>query len=251
MKKYLSFNGGQLKWIAIISMLFDHAAKTVGFYAIFGHGVAAESLGSWYPLYQQITDIFLILGRLAFPIFCFLIVEGFLHTSNVKRYAVRLFLFALVSEIPFDLAFFGNVLSFTGQNVFFTLFIGLITLAGLEKLKEIGKGNFFFNLLVIVAGMLTAELLHTDYGGRIGVLLIVVLYYFKDFPLVKCLVGALVILQNSYVGVLSFLLIYLYNGKRGHQPKYFFYAFYPVHLLLLVALQKFVVVPYFMNLFNP
>lgn len=255
MREKLGLNGSQLKWIAIISMLFDHSAKIIRFYFIPGTAVSYESLAGLYSNYETIRTIFLQLGRLAFPIFCFLLVEGFLHTSNVKKYGMRLFLFALVSEVPFDLAFFGQPFYFNYQNVFFTLFIGLLTIAGMQKLRDMGKNSIPLDILIGLAGIIVAELLHTDYGGKIGVLLIICLYYFKDHPLLKCLLGALVILQNSiasnlYLGLVSFVFIYLYNGKRGRQWKYFFYAFYPVHLLLLVALQRYMVIPYFEELFQ-
>ncbi|NLC03985.1 MAG: TraX protein, partial [Tissierellia bacterium] len=91
-----------LKIIALISMVIDHYG------AIFQSGI----------------DIYRIIGRLAFPIYAFLLVEGYTHTRDVKKYGRRLLIFALVSELPFDLAFYGK-LSFTHQNIFFTLFIGL------------------------------------------------------------------------------------------------------------------------------
>ena len=91
-----------LKWIAIISMLIDHIGAVL------------------FPWCEWMR----IVGRLAFPIFAYLLVEGFVYTKDVKKYLVRLGLFALISEIPFDLAFFGTVFAPVHQNVFFELFCG-------------------------------------------------------------------------------------------------------------------------------
>ena len=96
----------QLKWIAIITMLIDHVG------AIFFPG----------------NLVFRYVGRIAFPIFCFQLVEGFFHTRNIEKYMLRLGIFAIISEIPYDLAFRGNILDFEHQNVFFTLFLGILML---------------------------------------------------------------------------------------------------------------------------
>lgn len=113
-------SGSTLKWIAIVTMFIDHtAAALLGRIYITGRG--SEGLLTAYTLMRHI-------GRMGFPIFCFLLVEGFQRTRNRMRYAARLGLFALVSEIPFDLAFSGRVLEFSYQNVFFTLFLGLLLL---------------------------------------------------------------------------------------------------------------------------
>lgn len=251
LKQKFGLTGSQLKWLAIISMFCDHAAKIIQIHLTPTASISADEVMTFYSYYSIITSIMLFLGRLAFPIFCFLMVEGFMHTSNVKKYALRLAAFALISEVPFDLAFFHKSFYLYGQNVFFTLLIGLITIYALQKVKELelsdGK-NLLLSLLVTLAGIVIAEVMHTDYGGWIGVLLIVMLYSLYEFPLLKCLFGALIILQSSLIGMLAFIPIYFYNGKRGRQWKYFFYVFYPAHLLLLVVLQTYVIGPYLANL---
>ncbi|MCI6733148.1 MAG: conjugal transfer protein TraX, partial [Lachnospiraceae bacterium] len=131
-----------------------------------------------------------ILGRISFPIFCFLIVEGYCHTRSVRRYAGRLFLFALISEIPFDYAFFGRIVYMGYQNVFFTLFLGLLALAcydvaagwgirGDEKWMELSLNRKVIYSAaakgMIILILLAAWFFHTDYNA-FGVVLILVLY---------------------------------------------------------------------------
>ena len=115
--KKRGLSGSALKWIAVISMLVDHAA--VVFF------VASREVGR--PLLS--ADLYIVLrciGRLAFPLYAFLLAEGFFHTRSVEKYLLRLFLFGVMSEIPFDLAFRGVWLEGTYQNVYFTLALGLL-----------------------------------------------------------------------------------------------------------------------------
>ncbi|MEI5995203.1 TraX family protein [Candidatus Enterococcus mansonii] len=242
-RNYVS--GSQLKWLAIVAMLLDHSAKIIYFQTPATSAVPYVTEPNEILLFiQSIFPLFITIGRLAFPIFCFLLVEGFLHTSNTIKYGFRLAIFALISEIPYDLAFSQKLFDFEQQNVFFTLFIGLLVIMGLEKLTIFSVKNLLLAIMMISFGILFAESLHTDYGGWVGVLLIVALYLLRHFPISKCLVGALIVLQNSFFGPVAFVPIYFYNGKRGRQWKYFFYCFYPLHLLILVAIQNYLVVPY-------
>lgn len=236
------FSGSQLKWLAVFSMLLDHTAKIIAFQPSLTLSVpyAAEP-NKLLEISQRLFPLFIMVGRLAFPLFCFLLVEGFMHTSNVKKYALRLFLFALISEIPYDLAFSHRFFDFESQNVFFTLSIGLIVIIGLERLRNYTKIKYFYALLLVGIGIFLAEWLQTDYGGQIGILLIVTLYLFRDSTLLKCILGGLILSQNSWFGLLAFIPIYFYNGQRGKQWKYFFYWFYPIHLLVLFAIQQFLI----------
>lgn len=138
-------SGSTLKLIAIITMLIDHTAATILDRTLMARGGNQLNPNNIEEVVKFYTDNGVIIaanmtmrliGRLAFPIFCFLLIEGFIHTRNVWKYAARLALFALISEIPFDLAFKGKVLEFTYQNVFFTLFIGLIVMMGFRFVKE-------------------------------------------------------------------------------------------------------------------
>jgi hypothetical protein len=189
-------------------------------------------------VYRTLRNI----GRIAFPIFCFLLVEGFQRTSNLKKYALRLGAFALISEIPFDLAFSSSLLEFHYQNVYFTLFLGLLTMTGCAAVETKFAENIWAkticSLLVLFAGMGAAELLQTDYG-MLGILCIMVLYIFRKNRLFQAVAGALSFCWWELPAVLAFIPIYFYNGKRGWKIKYFFYLFYPVHLLLLAVVCHF------------
>ena len=121
-------SGSALKMIAIATMLIDHIAATV-IIRVLKFGGYNDSL---YQLYRVMRNI----GRIAFPIFCFLLVEGFMHTRDREKYALRLGCFAAISEIPFDLAFNGKILEVGYQNVFFTLLLGLLTMMAYDSVMK-------------------------------------------------------------------------------------------------------------------
>lgn len=241
--KKKGITGSTLKLIAIISMLIDHMAAVVSL-----SGSMTFDISSNHRLYLIYSSMRLI-GRIAFPIFCFLLVEGFLHTHNIKKYAMRLFAFCIISEIPFDLAFQNQVVNWNSQNVFFTLFLGLLVLIGfnyMDKPKEQLQQNtlsvllysypIFFKIVIVVLGIITATLLKTDYAG-FGVFLIVLLYLYRFNRKNQMVLGAISTCWELTAPI-SFLLIYFYNGKRGLSLRYVFYFFYPVHLLLLYSIVK-------------
>lgn len=210
-------SGSTLKIIAILTMLIDH--------------IAAILISPSEPVYM----LFRLIGRLAFPIFCFLLVEGFLYTKNIKNYAFRLFLFALISEVPFDLAIAGNAFSFAQQNVFFTLFIGLTTIALFAKSTSV-----WIKFLILIAGMLLAYFANTDYG-HFGILAIVVIYILRKDKSQGITFACLCLTFMNSLELSSFAILPLissYNGKRGLSLKYIFYVFYPAHLLLLYFIGK-------------
>ena len=232
-----------LKIIALTTMFIDHTGAILlerGLLPIIASSVLAghslDYLPTDYEFWHRINFFLRLIGRIAFPIYCFLLVEGFLHTRNVKKYAIRLGLFALISEVPFDLAFYGEFFNLGMQNVFFTLLIGLCTLWCLKSLENIPFGQTPFHILVTLTGMILAEFLQTDYSA-FGVLLIVLLYFLKENRKTQSIVGAISTLWE-YTAPLAFLFTYHYNGERGKQlPKAFFYSFYPIHLLLLFTIQ--------------
>lgn len=246
-------SGSTLKLIAIITMFIDHLA------AVYLERVlAAEGIGVYLddgadmPGLAWVYLVMRLIGRIAFPIFVFLLVEGFLHTRNRWRYLGRLCVFALISEIPFDMAFnltdeqvfSGKLLEFSGQNVFFTLAIGLLVIIVLELVwtkSEKKLSRLFLSLVVIAAGMALAVLLRTDYDWA-GVLAIVIMWCFKDKRMFSAGLMCLMLTVTNFLESTAFfalLPIAKYNGTRGMKQKYVFYVFYPLHLLLLWGLCVF------------
>ena len=215
-----------LKWIALITMLIDHTGASI-----------LEKI----PQYTTVDWVFQLdmtlrlIGRIAFPIYCFLLVEGFYKTRSRKKYALNLFIFALISEIPFELSFMGG-LDIGFHNVYWTLLLGMLLMMTLEEIKVrcADKYNLLALLaLAILAG--TAQLVYTDYAA-IGVMLIFILYQTRDNRKKQSILGA-VAMCYEITAPISFILTYNYNGQRKLRKyafiKYLFYAFYPIHLLLL------------------
>lgn len=231
--------GSTLKMIAIITMLIDHIGAV-----LIERGIASTEYWDmpWY--YFDLSLRFI--GRIAFPIFCFLLVEGFQKTHNRFRYALRLGLFCLIAEIPFDLAFSGAVFDWRHQNVFFTLAIGFCVLWGMSTVKEKKASwpkwaKILAQIIILLVGMLLAELLRTDYA-YFGVLYVALLYFFYNSNQAEWLRNTVMIILASVWNLLevptalSYIPIHFYNGERGWKLKYVFYLFYPVHLLILALL---------------
>ena len=213
-----------LKIIAVITMFIDHIG-----YAIFGK-----------------FSFFNYIGRIAFPIFAFQITEGYAHTKNLKKYFLRLFVFALVSQIPFML--FGKIISNDfALNIFFTLLLGLACIYIYDKSKYKVVGFF----LAVLIGFL-AEFTHCDYGFY-GVSIIFLFYVFKNdiikssiaFMITTAIKYLIPIIKYGFYNKYLYLLIHtlipiifisLYNGKKGKDTKYFLYLFYPIHLLLIYGI---------------
>lgn len=211
-----------LKWIAIVTMFIDHI----------GAAVVEKTRILYQPQGIEFYFTLRYIGRLAFPIFCFLLIEGFYHTRSRSKYLCNLLLFAVISELPFEISFLGELV-WGFRNVYWTLAIGMIVMMCLEKGKELafGKQNLW-TLLIVAAGAIIAEFLHTDYGA-IGVLLIYILYKLRDNRKKQCICGAIA-MAFEITAPIAFLLMYKYNGVRKQKHwKYFFYAFYPLHLLFL------------------
>lgn len=228
MRTKFGISGGTLKWLAIILMAIDHIGASileVFMMNIWGTAPAGDFFQPQVAQIYEVDQIIRYIGRPAFPIFCFLLVEGFVHTHDVKKYALRLGIFALVSEIPFDLALRTVPFYLGYQNVFFTLFIGLLAIWFIDAHGE----TLVARVLGLAGGALLAELLHTDYGA-FGVGLIVVLYLLRKRRGWQSILGA-ACCYWEITAPLAFVCTYFYNGKRGRQPKWFFYWFYPVHLL--------------------
>lgn len=228
-KKGLS--NSSLKMIAISMMLLDHISTIV---------LTTENLFA-VPYMPIIADSFHFLGRMAFPIFAFLIVEGFYHTSNLKKYMGRLLAFAFISEIPYDFAFVSSFFDPMLQNVFFTLFIGLITVYFVDRYK----GSTIIQFAVVFIFSIISLFVKCDYE-IIGIVMMVMFYIYREDKRALAAVMLVIfsffaIVYNNwmYLGVfLSMPLILMYNGEKGNSLKYVFYGFYPVHLIVLAIIAK-------------
>lgn len=180
-----------------------------------------------------VGSVMQLMGGLAAPIFAFLLVEGFLNTSNYKKYLLTMVIFALVSEIPYDLAMEQKVFDWSGQNALVSMTICLVMLSCL-KTAELFTGGMrqFLRLAIVVAASVWVTLFRGESGLGM-VLLTAVFYIFYGKNGIKTVLGILISL--FYVtGPLSFYGICCYNGKRTDRfPKYLYYIFYPLHLLVL------------------
>lgn len=221
----------EIKVIAIVTMLIDHI------------GIAFFINSPYYfPLR--------LIGRLSFPLFAFLIANGAYYTKNINRYLLRLFGFALISQIPYLLFHQQYNPSFFRLNIFFTLFLGLLIITILVRIKE-----KFTRILFITLAACIAELLPFEYGA-VGVLVILIFYfYFHNIRMVILMLLPLFLtaytvpvvfmyFKDGFIrvdpvwlmqplAIVSLLFIAMYNRKEGPKLKYFFYLFYPLHLLLL------------------
>lgn len=224
-----------LKVIAAFSMLCDHSS-----YLIFGK-----------------SSFLNCIGRFAFPVFAFQIGEGYVHTHNLKKYFLRLFVFALVSQVPFML-FLSTFFSGFKLNIFFTLIFGLLAILIFDKFDKVKCANksthFMYQFCGVVIAILISALasfLHTDYG-YFGVLTIFVFYLFREHKVLMNFAFVLLVLfyygKNLFLhfstylpfaicSALSLVFIDFYNHKKGRDMKYFLYFFYPLHLIVLWILS--------------
>ncbi len=226
-RKYQILDGTTLKLIAMISMVFDHIGDL--FYP-----------GVMWPR---------MIGRIAMPIFAFFIAEGFAHTRDRKQYLLRIALFALVSEIPFDLAFSGSI-GFSHQNIMLTFFISILALMLFDRIRE-GKSpnanqyspaRTAFGIFAVIAMAVLALALRADYTF-FAVIAVFLFYVFRHkHPVVRSGVGVAFLALTRTMGYycttgFSFIPLVMYNGKKGRGLKWLFYVFYPGHLLVLYALK--------------
>ena len=213
-----------LKLIACVTMLLDHIGAAI-----------LPSTG------------LRVIGRISFPIFCFLLAEGIAHTRNPKKYGLRLLIGALLAEVPFDLLFYGG-LTFAHQNVMLTLLLGFLAAMWMKKTGKI--------MLPFAVCFFAAEFLRTDYGGY-GIALIALFFISREHPykvLIQLIGMALVMwMMNSMpvpigpiripiqiFGVLAMVPIYLYSGEkitRNVWVQRVFYLFYPAHLAILFLIK--------------
>ena len=209
-----------LKIIALTTMIIDHVG------AIF------------FPNVLWLRYI----GRLSMPIYAFLLVQGYLHTRNYTRYVLRIALFAVLSEFPYDLLFRGTWLEFGNQNILFTLLCSLLVMKALDASA---KSRNIFLFLLALALIFVPYFLRFDYGVY-GVLTVLCFFLFRKYRGIDAIAfSGLTYAKCTYSGnelqlwaIAASIPVLLYNGKRGVMSlKYFFYISYPAHLLLLWAIR--------------
>lgn len=229
-----------LRAIAVLLMVSDHIWATY------------MSFGNWMTY----------IGRMAFPIFAFQIAEGYIHTSNFKKYALRLLGFALVTEIPFNLFYSSRWFNPYHQNVLFTLLLGLLAIKVIDDAKKNKTAKKLVrSVLWLVLICIASTLGFVDYGF-LGMLTVVMFYIIRNFPfawlaqLVAMVLINIVFFEGQVFpfevlgktfeipfqgfAVFSLIPIWLYGGKKGKSSKvmqYGFYAFYPVHMLILYLIK--------------
>lgn len=254
-KKKKGIPASVLKWIAIITMAIDHFA--VGIIEVNILSKITDYTDIFTNKYYILDTIMRSIGRIAFPIFVFLIVEGFFLTSSKKKMSIRLFIFALLSEIPFDLGISNVFIEYNHQNIYFTLFIGFMAMWLAEYIKEKSfeknKSPYLGQVLVFIIFMFINSFIRADYGSS-GIIAIAVFYFLRGGNPLKRLIATF--LGFSFEAGMGFfrllgfpfelpmvylaaIPIYFYNGERGKQNKYFFYLFYPAHLLLIYFIRRF------------
>lgn len=242
MKRKFELSSAVLHILAMVFMLSDHI------------------WGTWLVR----NDWFTIVGRIAFPIFAFMIVEGFFHTHDLKKYMLRMLGFAIISEIPFDLMYAGTPLYLGHQNVMWTFLISLGALWVVDSLRKKGKWwlTVLVGILVTAAAWVLSLVTMLDFG-EIGVITVMIFYVFRGrkwwcyvgqflamYWLNVEVMGGLCYIVNIFghefelvqqgFALLALIPIWLYRGKQGYHKKwfqYFCYAFYPAHALVLFLIK--------------
>ncbi len=227
--------GNTLKLLAMITMLVDHV----------GYGI-------YYRFYEldNIYTAMRLIGRMAFPLYCFLLVEGFFHTSDFRKYGIRLLILATISEFPFDVAVNLHPSFFDYNNVIFTLLIGLLTIGAIDYIKNDNISwldstalQTFAIIGVYALGCLFSFVMHTDYGYT-GVTVIVAMYYLYGTDMSHRLLsfgtGVVILVIGCGLRELAafamVLPVVFYEGNRGSSNKilrHCFNLFYPVHLAVI------------------
>lgn len=240
LKEALPLSSFLLRLTALLCMIVDHAGL-----ALFPN-----------------VGLFRCVGRAAFPLYCFLLVQGYLHTRNLRAYMRRLLLLAILSEIPFDLLIFGSTVSLMEQNAVFSLLLGLLAVCAADTMEA--RGAWPMAAAALLA--LSAMILRVSYGW-LPVALCLAFYYGRDRRSAAVLAAACALLLYtlslllsgvamswvlvSLCALLALLPILLFNGKRGLRSpamSLLFYAAYPLHILALLVIRALrIVPPYFLD----
>ena len=228
-KRWQLLNGAQLKYMAFLSMLLDHM----------NNAMITPHLDGKGPL-LHVSNVLSILGRVAFPLFMFFLVEGFFKTRSRKKYLINLLIFGILSEVPFDLFTSRELFNKNWNNMMFTLALSLATIWIVDEMKgrlaKKSKALWYGASVLVVAVMCAVAMFFSlDYDYH-AIIVAYLFYIFYEKPLCGSALGYLSIIKELY-SVLGFVATLTYNGERGKQYKWLNYAFYPVHLLILGLLR--------------
>ena len=259
-----------IKKIAIITMLIDHA--TLSFLEV-ARDASGQRLMYVIPHGELLDEIGRGIGRLAFPVFCFLLVEGFIHTRSRWKYLSRLLGFALVSAVPFYMLVFPESQKRHGDTLF-TLATGFALIWCVDVLSRLlptkwrpvcyeglspsgdspmlrlpGWADFIaVRVILFLSGSAAAAYaacrlarwggFDYSYGGVLCILILYLMYRVRSLSILAAWAWLTYYNHNELLAITGFMLIWCYNGKRGKQNKYFFYLFYPGHLLILYIIRK-------------
>ena len=228
-KRWQVFNGAQLKYMAFLSMLLDHVNNSMITPYLDGKG-----------LLLHVSNLLSILGRVAFPLFMFFLVEGFFKTRSRKKYLINLLIFGILSEVPFDLFTSRELFNKNWNNMMFTLALSLVAIWIVDEMKgrlaKKSKALWYGASVLVVAVMCAVAMFFSlDYDYH-AIIVAYLFYIFYEKPLYGAALGYLSIIKELY-SVLGFAATLTYNGERGKQYKWLNYAFYPVHLLILGLLR--------------
>ena len=233
-KEKWNLNRTQIKYIAIISMLIDHTAALL---------LPPEK----YPALTALYILMRTVGRIAGPVMFYFLAEGYRYTSSKLKYGLRLLCFGILSQLPYSLVKYGQILS-TGLNVIITLFLSLIMLVIADKVKErVLKGIVVFTFMLLtsfsdwgVLGPFTVWLFHIYHEDRKKQLISYASLCTAQLVAAVFIVSAGDIKWYEAVwqtGIfIPMILVYLYNGESGRKNlinKWAFYLFYPLHLIII------------------
>lgn len=265
-------NSDTIKIIAMVLMLIDHIGVGIVekiYYSVSDYNLALK--------FNHLDTILRSFGRIAYPLFAYMLVKGFFYTKNRVRHLANILVFALISEIPFDLVDEGIMFNFRYQNVMITLALGTVMIWALEVVRQDGIQNSISNLwlrkaaysafaIVLIACVASFNyLLHADYGAR-GIVTIAIIYMLKDDNLKLVQLGPILFLLNIFLvtlitegnihstvkyfefevyAIAAFPIMYadtgIRNERRGYFMKWLGYWFYPVHMLVIYLIGAAVV----------
>lgn len=215
-----------LKITAMVSMLTDHVA------------VAFAGFGMPAGIYWTMRCI----GRLAFPIYVYFLVQGYIYTHSVGKYAIKLGLLAVISEISYDMTVYGCFFDFRHNNVLFTLVLALLVLWATDSLYKKNRWLVPVAAVIVIWTAALSHILGLDYSYRC-ILLALIFYYARQYEVIMYTAAAIISAISgslaSLVAPLALVPVYFHDGKKGHIPKAVMWSFYPAHLLIIGMIRMF------------